>query len=158
MSRKIARLLPASSRRITKAPSSALEKGACVERVVPVAMSWFYVAMQREPVVMWSCFIGFTGENPPNPFPRPSRLTPFRDVAHTEGFFSSLHPIQLWGCSSRADDAARVTAAARRPDCPNTQTVTRLSSSSKPSHRPSSFSQTDDDYSTFASQIGRAHV
>ena len=108
-------------------------------------MSWFYVAMQREPVVMWSCFIGFTGENPPNPFPRPSRLTPFRDVAHTEGFFSSLHPIQLWGCSSRADDAARVTAAARRPDCPNTQTVTRLSSSSKPSHRPSSFSQTDDD-------------
>jgi len=24
-------------------------------------MSWFYVAMQREPVVMWSCFIGFTG-------------------------------------------------------------------------------------------------
>tara|TARA_B100000405_G_scaffold154262_1_gene107719 strand:- start:9954 stop:10415 length:462 start_codon:yes stop_codon:yes gene_type:complete len=114
-------------------------------------MSWFYVAMQREPVVMWSCFIGFTGENPPNPFPRPSRLTPFRDVAHTEGFFSSLHPIQLWGCSSRADDAARVTAAARRPDCPNTQIVTRLSSSSKPSHRPSSFSQTDDDFSTFAS-------
>lgn len=48
-----------------QAPSSALEKGACVERVVPVAMSWFYVAMQREPVVMWSCFIGFTGENPP---------------------------------------------------------------------------------------------
>ena len=59
-------------------------------------MSWFYVAMQREPVVMWSCFIGFTGENPPNPFPRPSRLTPFIDVARTEGFFSSLHPIQLW--------------------------------------------------------------
>ena len=46
---------------------ASLEKGACVERVVPVAMSWFYVAMQREPVVMWSCFIGFTGASPPNP-------------------------------------------------------------------------------------------
>ena len=24
-------------------------------------MSWFYMAMQREPVVMWSCFIGALG-------------------------------------------------------------------------------------------------
>ena len=47
-------------------------------------MSWFYVAMQREPVVMWSCFIGFTGASPPNPASVVSR--PFRDVAHTEGF------------------------------------------------------------------------
>ena len=27
-------------------------------------MSWFYMAMQREPVVMWSCFIGALGAYP----------------------------------------------------------------------------------------------
>ena len=33
-------------------------------RGTSVAMSWFYMAMQREPVVMWSCFIGALGAYP----------------------------------------------------------------------------------------------
>jgi hypothetical protein len=41
-------------------------------------MSWFYMAMQREPVVMWSCFIGGLGTQP-LAWLSPKR----RDVAHT---------------------------------------------------------------------------
>jgi|TARA_B110000977_G_scaffold119170_1_gene153640 hypothetical protein len=40
-----------------------------VVRETPFAMSWFYMAMQREPVVMWSCFIGALGTHRTPGFP-----------------------------------------------------------------------------------------
>jgi hypothetical protein len=48
----------------------------------PVAMQWFYQAMQKEPVVIWSCAIGFTGIQQPSPPP-----SDIRDVAHTTRVF-----------------------------------------------------------------------
>ena len=39
-------------------------------------MSWFYMAMQREPVVMWSCFIGALGTHP-RAFPSSQRRCPY---------------------------------------------------------------------------------
>ena len=70
-------------------------------------MSWFYVAMQREPVVMWSCFIGFTGASPAEP--RVRRVPPFRDVAHTEGFLLRP-PIVPAGRPAWINGASTVTA------------------------------------------------
>ena len=49
-----------------------------------VAMSWFYMAMQREPVVMWSCFIGALGTHP-RAFPSSQRRCPYA-VQSARGF------------------------------------------------------------------------
>lgn len=47
-------------------------------------MSWFYMAMQREPVVMWSCFIGALGTHP-RAFPSSQRRCPYA-VQSARGF------------------------------------------------------------------------
>ena len=57
-------------------------------------MSWFYVAMQREPVVMWSCFIGFTGASPPNPA---SVVSLHSETLPIRKGFCSVRPIRPGG-------------------------------------------------------------
>lgn len=57
-------------------------------------MSWFYVAMQREPVVMWSCFIGFTGASPPIPA---SVVSLHSETLPIRKGFCSVRPIRPGG-------------------------------------------------------------
>lgn len=59
--------------KVTRWPVDAARPGG---QEKSVAMSWFYMAMQREPVVMWSCFIGALGTHP-RAFPSSQRRCPY---------------------------------------------------------------------------------
>ena len=55
-------------------------------------MSWFYMAMQREPVVMWSCFIGALGTH--RVFPSSQRRCPYA-VQSARGFLPMRRPREV---------------------------------------------------------------
>ena len=67
--------------KVTRWPVDAARPGG---QEKSVAMSWFYMAMQREPVVMWSCFIGALGTHP-RAFPSSQRRCPYA-VQSARGF------------------------------------------------------------------------
>ena len=64
-----------------------------------VAMSWFYMAMQREPVVMWSCFIGALGTHP-RAFPSSQRRCPYA-VKSARGL-PPIASLERWSRGARA--------------------------------------------------------
>ncbi|EEH55106.1 uncharacterized protein MICPUCDRAFT_60035 [Micromonas pusilla CCMP1545] len=47
--------------KVVRAVGSHQNEGRSPRAFAAAAMSWFYRMMQREPVVMWSCFIGGVG-------------------------------------------------------------------------------------------------
>ena len=69
-------------------------------------MSWFYTAMQREPVVMWSCFIGGVGARPSAP-----SAFDLKNHKSERGFFCPLpapaHPTGSSAFRGRAVAGAR---------------------------------------------------
>ena len=51
-------------------PSSSIRRAFATARQSVAMAGWFYCAMHREPVVMWSCFIGAAGMAMPLIVPR----------------------------------------------------------------------------------------
>ena len=51
-------------------PSSSIRRASATARRSVAMAGWFYRAMHREPVVMWSCFIGAAGMAMPLIVPR----------------------------------------------------------------------------------------
>ena len=74
-------------------------------------MSWFYMAMQREPVVMWSCFIGALGTHP-RAFQSSQRRCPYA-VQSGRGFLPIASPSR----GSRGAHAQRRSARPSRREC-----------------------------------------
>lgn len=82
--------------KVTRWPVDAARPGG---QEKSVAMSWFYMAMQREPVVMWSCFIGALGTHP-RAFPSSQRRCPYA-VPSARGL-PPIASLERWSRGARA--------------------------------------------------------